>query len=413
MAFARNDGALCADAFPLADIAAAVGTPAYIYSWPSVRARYAMLEAALADVPHRICYAVKANGNLALLARLARLGAGFDIVSGGELTRVLRAGGDPGRTVFSGVGKSTEEIEFAIRQDIAAFNVESAAELARLEAGAKRLGRSARVSVRVNPDIEAGDHPYIATGTKESKFGVPAAVARDIYRQAATSEVLEAVGVGCHIGSQINKLAPFKQALTSLLDLADTLAGDGLALRHIDLGGGFGVRYRSEEPFCPKKLGRMVREALDGRDLTLTVEPGRFLVADAGVLLTRVEYLKPGPNGRGFAVVDAAMNDLLRPTLYQAWHAIEPVLAPDAAEARWDVVGPVCESGDFLALDRELPLREGALLAVRGVGAYGFALSSNYNSRVRAAEVLVDEDRFRVVRERETMADLLRSETIG
>ena len=413
MAFLRNDGVLCADAFPLADIAASVGTPVYVYSWPSVRARYAMLEAALADMPHRICYAVKANGNLALLARLARLGAGFDIVSGGELTRVLRAGGDAGRVVFSGVGKSTREIEFAIRQGIASFNVESAAELARLEAVARRLGRSARVSVRVNPDIDAGDHPYIATGRKESKFGVPAELARDLCRQAAASTVLEAVGVGCHIGSQINKLAPFKKALTALLDLVDALAEDGPPLRHIDLGGGFGVRYRDEEPFCPKDFGRMAKDALAGRNLTLTVEPGRFLVADAGVLLTRVEYLKPGPNERGFAVVDAAMNDLLRPTLYQSWHAIEPVLEPDAAKARWDVVGPVCESGDFLGLDRELPLREGTLLAVRGAGAYGFTLSSNYNSRVRAAEVLVDENSFRVVRERETVADLLRSEIIA
>lgn len=396
----------------LADIAAAVCTPAYVYSWPRIRERYQELGSALAAVPHRVCYAVKANSNLAVLARLARLGAGFDVVSGGENERVLRAGGEPAQVVFSGVGKTQAEIDAAIGHDIGCFNVESEAELARIDASARRLGRQARISVRVNPDVDAGTHPYIATGLKESKFGVPARTARELFRQAAASPALEVVGVGCHIGSQIAALGPYEQALRSLLDLVDALAGDGIRLRHVDLGGGFGVRYGSEKPLCLAGFGRLVGAALAGRDLTLLVQPGRVVVADAGVLLTRVEYLKPGPDGRGFAVVDAAMNDLIRPALYQAWHAVEPVVEDGGDAAHWDVVGPVCESGDFLALDRALALAPGALLAVRDVGAYGFTLSSNYNSRGRAAEVLVDGAEFHVVRRRETANDLMCLETI-
>ena len=412
MGFHRKDGALWADGVPVTDIAAAVGTPAYVYSWPRVRQRYAEMNAALDRLPHRICYAVKANSNLALLARLANLGAGFDVVSGGELARVLRAGGAPADVVFSGVGKSQAEIDAAIGHDIGCFNVESAAELERIDASARRLGRRARIAVRVNPDVNAGAHPYIATGRKESKFGVHAALAEALCRRAAASPALQLVGIGCHIGSQIGQLAPYRDALRALLPPLDALAQDGITLRHIDLGGGFGVRYADEQPLCIAALGQLVAQALAGREITLVVEPGRFLVADAGVLLTRVEYLKPGPDGRGFAVVDAAMNDLIRPALYQAWHPVEPVVADDAAPARWDVVGPVCEGGDFLALDRTLALAAGALLAVRGTGAYGFALSSNYNSRARAAEVLVDGDHFAVARRRESMEDLLRLETI-
>lgn len=412
MGFHRKDGALWADGVPLADIAAAVCTPVYVYSWPRVRERYAAMDAALGPVPHRICYAVKANSSLALLARLAELGAGFDIVSGGELARVLRAGGAPAGVVFSGVGKTQAEINVAIGHDIGCFNVESAAELERIDASARRLGRRVRIAVRVNPDVDARTHPYIATGLKESKFGVPAALARDLYRRAAASPALDVVGVGCHIGSQISALGPYQEALTMLLGLVDALAQDGVTLRHLDLGGGFGVRYADEPPFPLGAFGQLLAEALRGRDLTLVVEPGRFLVADAGVLLTRVEYLKAGPDGRGFAVVDAAMNDLIRPALYQAWHPVEAVAACADAPARWNVVGPVCEGGDFLALDRELALTDGALLAVRGAGAYGFALSSNYNSRARAAEVLVDGDAFAVARRRETTDDMLRLETI-
>ncbi len=413
MGIRRQDGELWADGVRLADIAAAVGTPVYVYSWPRIRERYLAMADALAAVPHHICYAVKANSNLAVLARLARLGAGFDVVSGGEIERVLRAGGDPARVVFSGVGKTQAEIDAAIGHAIRCFNVESEAELARLDASVRRLGRQARIAVRVNPDVDAGTHPYIATGLKESKFGVPASVARKLYRQAAASPALEVVGVGCHIGSQIAELSPYEEALRSLLDLVDSLARDGITLRHIDLGGGFGVRYGDEKPFCLEGFGRMVAAALAGRKLTLLVQPGRVLVADAGVLLTSVEYLKPGPDGRGFAVVDAAMNDLIRPALYQAWHAVEPVVEGGGDPGRWDVVGPVCESGDFLALDRTLALSPGTLLAVRGAGAYGFSLSSNYNSRGRAAEVLVDGAEFHMVRRRETADDVLRLETIA
>lgn len=412
MGFRRQNGELVADGVRLADIAAAVGTPVYVYSWPRIRARYAEMTDALGGVPHRICYAVKANSNLALLARLARLGAGFDVVSGGELERVVRAGGEPARVVFSGVGKTQAEIDAALRHDIGCFNVESEAELARIAASARRLGRPARIAVRVNPDIDAGTHPYIATGLKENKFGVPAATARALFRQAAESPALVVSGVGCHIGSQIADLDPYRQALRSLLDLTDALARDGITLRHIDVGGGFGVRYADENPLCLAGFGRLVTDALAGRELTVVVQPGRVLVADAGVLLTRVEYLKPNPGGRGFAVVDAAMNDMIRPALYQAWHSVEPVAEDTAAPARWDVVGPVCESGDFLALDRALAVSPGALLAVRSAGAYGFTLSSNYNSRCRAAEVLVDGADFHVARRRESTADLLRLESI-
>ena len=408
----RREGDLVADGVPLADIAQAAGTPVYVYSWPCVRQRYAALADALANTPHRICYAVKANGNLSLLARLAALGAGFDVVSGGELDRVLRAGGAASGVVFSGVGKTQGEIDSAIGHGIGCFNVESAGELDRIEEGAARLGRRARIAVRVNPNVDAGAHPYIATGMKGSKFGVPTHTARTLYRHAAASPVLDVVGVGCHIGSQIGEVGPYRQALRTLLDLVDVLARDGVRLRHIDLGGGFGVRYGNERPLDLAELGALATEALAGRDLTLLVEPGRFLVADAGVLLTRVEYTKSATGGRGFAVVDAAMNDLLRPALYQAWHAVEPVSDGELPPARWDVVGPVCESGDFLALDRTLALAPGTLLAVRGAGAYGFALSSNYNGRGRAAEVLVDEGRFAVARRRETVDDLLRLETV-
>ena len=413
MGIRRQNGELLADGVRLADIAAAVGTPVYVYSWPGIRERYSQMEEALAGVPHRVCYAVKANSNLAVLARLAQLGAGFDVVSGGEIERVLRAGGEPARVVFSGVGKTQAEIDAAIRHDIGCFNVESEAELARLDETARRLGRPARIAVRVNPDVDAGTHPYIATGLKESKFGVPATTARRLCRQAAASPALDVVGIGCHIGSQIAELAPYEQALRSLLHLADALERDGITLRHIDLGGGFGVRYASEKPFCLAEFGRLVAGALAGRNLTLLVQPGRVLVADAGVLLTRVEYLKPGPDGRGFAVVDAAMNDLIRPALYHAWHPVEPVVEDGGEPARWDVVGPVCESGDFLALDRTLALTPGSLVAVRGAGAYGFALSSNYNSRGRAAEVLVDGAEFHVARRRETADDLMRLEAIA
>ena len=415
MGYARRDGQLCADAVPLASIAAAVGTPAYVYVWSVVRERYRRLAAGLDGLDHRICYAGKANSNLAILSRLGELGAGYDIVSGGELERVLRAGGDPARVVFSGVGKSTEDIDFGIKAGIDAFNVESASELRRLEARARLLGRTARVSVRVNPDVDADTHPYIATGLKESKFGVPPGQALQLYRRAFASAHLDVAGIDCHIGSQIADVEPFRQALTALLELVEALGRHGIGLDHIDIGGGFGITYEDEPALDLDALGDVLRPTLGRRRLQLRVEPGRYLVADAGILLTRVEYLKPAlaPGYRNFAVVDAAMNDLIRPALYQARHAVEPVVEGNGATARWDVVGPVCETGDFLALDRELRLKEGDLLAVRTAGAYGFVQSSNYNTRPRGAEVLVDGDEFSVVRKRETVADLLRLESTG
>ena len=415
MPFSSKDGELYADGVALTRIADAVGTPAYVYSWYGIRDRYRQVREALEGIDHRICYAVKANSNLSILARLATLGAGFDIVSGGELERVMRAGGEPARVVFSGVGKSEAEIDFGIKCGIGAFNIESAAELERLEARTRVIGLGARVSVRVNPDVDANTHPYIATGLKESKFGVPATLARDLYHHANAAPTLDVVGIDCHIGSQIADIGPFDAALAALLELVDRLDNDGIRLRHIDLGGGFGVTYHDEAPLDLDAFGRVVKDRLGDRKLKLLVEPGRFIVADAGVLLTRVEYLKPapGPGHRNFAVVDAAMNDLIRPPLYRAWHHVEPVLHDDGPSARWDVVGPVCETGDFLALDRELCIAPGSLLAVRSTGAYGFVQSSNYNTRGRAPEVLVDGNDFSVVRQRETISDLLRLETIA
>ena len=414
MPFARKGGELHADGVPLARIAATVGTPAYVYSWRSVRARYEELRGALDGIDHRICYSVKANSNLSILARFAKLGAGFDIASGGELERVLRAGGDPALVIFSGVGKSEADIDFGIKVGIDAFNVESASELARLESRAGLLGRKARVSVRVNPDVDANTHPYIATGLKENKFGVPGATALELYRRAMASPVLEIAGIDCHIGSQVSEVGPFREALAGLLGLVRALARIGIPLEHVDIGGGFGIAYRDETPLDLEALGQTLRATLAGRRVKLLLEPGRLLVADAGVLLTRVEYLKPAAEAgcRNFAVVDAAMNDLIRPALYQAWHAVECVNESDATPVPWDVVGPVCETGDFLALDRELALEEGALLAIGTVGAYGFSQSSNYNTRPRAAEVLVSGDDFAIVRKRETVSDLLRLETL-
>ena len=414
MPFAFRNGALSANNVPLADIANAVGTPVYVYSWPDIRDAQQRLARALGGIDHGICYAVKANANLSVLARLAALGIGFDIVSGGELERVLRAGGDPAKVVFSGVGKSAAEIDFAIKCGVDAINVESASEMERVAARADLLGRSARIAIRVNPNVDPDTHPYIATGMTQSKFGVPPDQALALYRRAASAKALTVVGIACHIGSQISRVAPFREALTALLALVDDVEAQGIRLQHIDLGGGFGVRYRNEQPLDVNALATALRREMAGRGLKLLLEPGRYLVAEAGVLLTRIEYLKPAPTPahRSHAIVDAAMNDLLRPALYQAWHDVQPVARTNAVAQRWNIVGPVCESGDFLALDRELAVEEGALLAIRSVGAYGFAQSSNYNSRPRAAEVLVDEDGFAVARRRETPNDLLRLESI-
>ena len=404
-AFALRDGELCAERVPLASIAERHGTPCYVYSRAALEEAWRGLDGALAGIPHLVCYAMKANPTLAVLDVFARLGSGFDIVSGGELDRVIAAGGDTGRTVFSGVGKSLVEMHRALDAGILCFNVESEAELARLDAAARSRGRVAPVSFRVNPDVDAKTHPYISTGLKETKFGVAWDDALPLYRSARGLAGIALRGIDIHIGSQITELAPYREAAAKLVDLVDRLAGEGIALEHIDLGGGLGIRYRDETPVPLAEYAGLLRELFAGRRERLLLEPGRLLVGDAGVLVTRVEYLKPGP-AKHFAIVDAAMNDLLRPALYGAWHAVEAVRPHGGAVERWDIVGPVCESADFLAHDRDLALAAGDLLAIRSAGAYGMAMSSNYNARPRAAEVMVDGDRAHLVRRRETASEL-------
>jgi diaminopimelate decarboxylase len=401
------------------EIVAAVGSPVYVYSRAYFESRYQTLDAAISEcgTGGQISYAVKANSSLAVLKLFADLGAGFDIVSAGELMRVMAAGGDPASIVFSGVGKAAEEMDLALKVGIDCFNVESAAELERLASRAALLERPARVAFRINPDVDAATHPYISTGLKENKFGVPADTALLLYEQAQKDEWLEPIGVACHIGSQIESMEPMLEAMARLLDLADALSERGITIEHLDMGGGFGVTYQDEADFDVAAYGARVRAALQGRQIGLSIEPGRFLVANGGLLISRVEYLKPAnePGSRQFAVVDAAMNDLIRPALYQAWHRVEPVSTPGAGAVtgQWDVVGPICESGDFLAKDRSLTLAQGDLIAVHSAGAYAMAQSSNYNSRPRPAEVLVDGDQFHVIRRRETIEDLYRHEQLS
>ncbi len=409
----RHNGELHIEEVALAALAERHGTPLYVYSADSITRRYRAFTDAFGGHPHRVCYAVKANSNLAILELLARLGAGFDIVSGGELERVLRAGGDPASVVFSGVGKTVAEMEAALTVGVACFNVESKAELDRLEAVARRLGRIAPVSLRVNPDVDAATHPYISTGLKENKFGIPVADAPELYRRAAVSDWLDVRGIDCHIGSQLTRLAPFVDALDRILAIVDALETDGITLAHIDLGGGLGVRYGDEEPPSVAAYADAILSRLGNRRETLLFEPGRWLVAEAGVFLTRVEYVKEN-EGRRFLIVDGAMNDLLRPALYNSWHRIELVGTPAAGQQaeEADVVGPVCESSDFLGKARRLAAQAGDLLAVHTAGAYGFGMASNYNSRNRAAEVLVQGDRALLVRRRETLDDQLALEQL-
>ena len=409
-AFSLVGGELHAEGVPLSAIAERFGTPCYVYSRAALEGRFRAFDDAFAGVPHLVCYAVKANSNLAVLNILARLGSGFDIVSGGELARVIAAGGDPAKIVFSGVGKTAAEMEAALAAGIRCFNVESAAELEALNAIACRRGRIAPISLRVNPDVDPKTHPYIATGLKDTKFGVAFADAPQLYRRAAGLPGVEVRGIDCHIGSQITDLTACVEAAAKMFALVDRLAADGIALDHVDLGGGLGVRYRDEETIDPYAYALAIREVLGARRHELLFEPGRFLIGDAGVLLTRVMYLKPG-EGHDYAIVDAAMNDLLRPALYDAWHAVESVRKSDVPTRRWHVVGPVCESADFLARDRLLALADGDLLAVRGAGAYGFAMSSNYNSRPRACEVVVSGDTMHLVRPRESTAELFSRES--
>ncbi|WP_295464958.1 diaminopimelate decarboxylase [uncultured Pseudomonas sp.] len=408
--FAVRAGELHAEGVALSAIARQFGTPTYVYSRAHVEGQYRAYTDALAGLPHLVCFAVKANSNLGVLNVLARLGAGFDIVSRGELERVLAAGGDPHKVVFSGVGKTRDDMHRALEVGVHCFNVESTDELERLQQVAAERGVVAPISLRVNPDVDAGTHPYISTGLKENKFGIDIADAEAIYARAAELPNLEILGVDCHIGSQLTQLPPFLDALDRLLALIDRLAERGIVIRHLDLGGGLGVRYRDEQPPLASDYIQAIRERIAGRSLTLVFEPGRFIVANAGVLLTRVEYLKHTTH-KDFAIVDAAMNDLIRPALYQAWMAVEPVVARQGEARRYDLVGPICETGDFLAKDRELVLAEGDLLVIHSAGAYSFSMSSNYNTRGRAAEVMVDGDQVHLVRRRETLEELFAGES--
>jgi diaminopimelate decarboxylase len=404
-AFPLIDGAMHVEGVPLAEIARRFGTPCYVYSRAALEGAFRAFQSALAGRDHLICYAMKANSNIAILDLFARLGSGFDIVSAGELRRVLAAGGDPGRVVFSGVGKTESDIRAGLEARILCFNVESRSELHRLSAIAAAGGATAAVSLRVNPDVDAGTHPYISTGLKENKFGVAFEDALLLYREAASLPGLRVVGIDCHIGSQITEVAPFVDALDRILGLVDRLAAEGIHIHHLDVGGGLGIRYADETPPAVSTYVDALTRRLEGRALKLMFEPGRALVGNAGLLLTRVEYLKPGP-ARSFAIVDAAMNDLMRPSLYDAYHDIVPVRPRSGPPSRYEVVGPVCESGDFLGHDRSLTLAEGDLLAVMSAGAYGMSMASNYNTRPRAAEVLVDGTAAHVIREREALDSL-------
>lgn len=410
--FEYRNGQLYAEDVPVAEIAAMVGTPCYIYSHATLERHWRAFDRAFGAHPHLVCYAVKANSNLAVLNVLARLGSGFDIVSIGELERVLAAGGDPGKVVFSGVGKRRDELERALAIGIRCFNIESESELALLEQVAMTQGKKAPVSLRINPDVDAKTHPYISTGLKQNKFGIDPERALKAYVWAAASPHLEVIGIDCHIGSQLTEAAPFVAALERVLALVKRLERQGIEIHHLDLGGGLGIRYRDEEPPLPADHAAALMTPLQDQSYEILIEPGRAIIGNAGILVTRIELLKQGAD-RDFAVVDAAMNDLIRPALYAAWQAIVPVEPRTLGQPRrYDVVGPICETGDFLGKDRELNIQSGDLLAVRSAGAYGFSMSSNYNSRPRAAEVMVDGSRFQVVRRRETVEELYAGETV-
>ena len=409
--FKYRDQRLHAEGIPLDRIAATFGTPCYVYSRTAIEAAYHAYDRALARRDHLICYAVKANSSLAVLNLLARLGSGFDIVSGGELERVIKAGGDPRKTVFSGVGKSEVEMRAALAIGILCFNVESESELKRLDRIAGEMGKSAPVSLRVNPDVDAQTHPYIATGLKENKFGVPMEDAIALYRTAARMHNVRITGIGCHIGSQLTATAPFIAALQKVLALVDRPCAERITVTHIDIGGGLGIRYREESPPPVTDYIQALTAILGDRTHTLLFEPGRSLVGNSGILLARVEYLKHGAH-RSFAIVDAAMNDLMRPALYDAWHDILPVQPRRTPPRRYEVVGPVCESGDFLGHDRELSVAEGDLVAIMSAGAYGMTMSSNYNTRPRVAEVMVSGSEMHLIRERESVAQIIASERL-
>ncbi|WP_010179271.1 diaminopimelate decarboxylase [Glaciecola sp. HTCC2999] len=409
--FDYQNGTLHAENVALHDIAAKHGTPTYVYSRKTLERHWHKFDEALGDHPHLVCFAVKANSNIGVLSVLAKLGSGFDIVSGGELKRVIAAGGDPQKVVFSGVGKTADEIEFALQQNILCFNVESFAELDRINAVAAKLDRPARISLRINPDVDANTHPYISTGLKANKFGIAHTKAVETYLYAKALSYLEIKGMDCHIGSQLTETAPFVDALERLLGLVDELATHDIHIEHLDVGGGLGVTYANETPPLPSEYASAIAQKMQGREhMKIIMEPGRAIAANAGVLLTKVEFLKQNED-KHFAIIDAAMNDLLRPALYSAWQNIVPITPrDDVAAAVYDVVGPVCETGDFLGKDRELAIVPDDILAVKSAGAYGFVMASNYNTRARPAEIMVDGDHVIVVREREKVEDLWHNE---
>jgi diaminopimelate decarboxylase len=410
--FNYQAGELYCENVPVRRIAAAVSTPFYLYSAATLSQHYRVFDAAFAGFPHLICFAVKANANLAILRLFAGLGAGADIVSGGELHRALKAGMDPARMVYSGVGKRPEEIRVALKAGILLFNLESSQELDAINRLAGKLGQRARISLRINPDIDPQTHPYISTGLKKNKFGIDLERALADYRRAVALKHLEVVGVACHIGSQITEVSPFVEAIARLKELIARLRDQGIAIRYLDLGGGLGIRYDQEEPPPPAEYGERIIENLQGQDLTLILEPGRVLVGNAGILVTRVLYTKVG-EARHFIIVDAGMNDLARPSLYGSYHALQPVVEAPRPQVTASLVGPICESGDFLARDREMPdFKPGDLVAVMSAGAYGFSMSSNYNARPRVAEILVHDQDFYVIRKRETYRQLIWGERI-
>lgn len=409
--FIYHDNELFVESVPLEQIAAEFGTPCYVYSRSALTKAYQEFDSAFADRDHLICYAVKANANLAILNLFARLGSGFDIVSGGELLRVIKAGGNPQKTVFSGVGKNTDEMRMALDANILCFNVESEAELIALNQIAKDMSKIAPVSLRVNPDVDAKTHPYISTGLKENKFGMPISEAERIYQSARLYPHIRFTGLDCHIGSQLTEIEPFMQAIEKILNLLNNLKSQGLEIEHLDLGGGLGIRYAHETPPSIKDYVSTLCTSTNDIKQRLLIEPGRSLVGNAGILLTRIEYLKHTPV-RNFAIVDAAMNDLMRPALYDAYHEILPVNKHDRETQNYQIVGPVCETGDFLGHNRKLSLNTGNLLAIMSAGAYGMSMSSNYNTRPRAAEVMIDKGTIHIIRQRETIDQLFATERV-
>jgi len=410
--FIYKDGELHAEGVSLLEIAKQHNTPCYVYSKKAIETKYLEFISAFNSENNLLCYAVKANSNISILNILANMGSGFDIVSSGELFRVLKAGGDPSKVVFSGVGKRVDEMKFALEKNIKCFNVESKSELVKLNMVAESMEVLAPVSLRVNPDVDAKTHPYIATGLKENKFGISFELAKDTFEQAAKMSNINLIGIDCHIGSQISELSPFQDALQKLLDLINELTQSGIRLKHIDIGGGLGITYKDEKPPTPNQYVTAITNITSKHDLEIIIEPGRSIIGNAGVLLTEVEYLNQN-SFKNFAVVDAAMNDLIRPSLYDGWHEIKRVIKDSKVKEKiYDIVGPICETGDFVGKNRTLPLTEGDLLAIFSAGAYGFSMSSNYNSRPRAAEILVDGIETYEIRGRETLEDLINGESL-